>query len=166
MFIILELLRGLCYNSSKKNHSYVISKLILPWFRDSHSRYKGETFSFCIKPEILVFCIHSVTEFLGSALALFSSFSFPLMFSCLVTQSFPTHCDPMDCNMPGFPVLYCLLECAQTHVHWVSDAIQPSSVLNLFQHQVLFEWVSSSHQVANASELPPWSDLISRSDSS
>ena len=36
------------------------------------------------------------------------------------------HCDPVDCSMPGFPVLHCLLEFAQTHVHWVSDAIQPS----------------------------------------
>ena len=48
----------------------------------------------------------------------------------------------MDCNMPGFPVLHSLLEFAQTHVHWVGDAIQPSHplsspspALSLFQHQ-------------------------------
>ena len=44
----------------------------------------------------------------------------------LVTQSCLTLCDPMDCSMPGFPVLHRLLEFAQTHGHWVSDAIQSS----------------------------------------
>ena len=44
----------------------------------------------------------------------------------LVTQSCPTFCDPMDCNMPGFPVHHQLPEIMQTHVHQVSDAIQPS----------------------------------------
>ena len=67
----------------------------------------------------------------------------------------------MDCNTPGFPVHHQLLELAQTHVHWVGDAIQPSHPLaspsppafNLSQHQGLFQWVSSSHQVANVLEL-------------
>jgi len=45
---------------------------------------------------------------------------------CSVTQSCLTLCDPLDCNIPGFPVLYHLPELAGTHVHWVSDAIQPS----------------------------------------
>ena len=45
---------------------------------------------------------------------------------CSVAKSCPTLCDPMDCSTPGFPVLHCLLELAQTHVHRVSDAIQPS----------------------------------------
>ena len=62
---------------------------------------------------------------------------------CSVAKSCSTLCDPMDCSMPGFPVLHCLLEFAQTHVHWVSDAIQPSHppsspsppALNLSQHQ-------------------------------
>ena len=44
---------------------------------------------------------------------------------CSVAQLCPTLCDPMDCSMPGFPVLHYLLELAQTHVHWVNDAIQP-----------------------------------------
>ena len=65
---------------------------------------------------------------------------------CSVTQSCPTLCDPMDCSTPGFPVLHHLPEFSQTHVHWVSDAIQPSHPLsspsppafNLFQHQGLF----------------------------
>ena len=46
-----------------------------------------------------------------------------------VTQSCPTLCDPIDCSTPGFPVHHPLLELAQTHVHWVSDAIQPSHSL-------------------------------------
>ena len=62
--------------------------------------------------------------------------------------------------MPGLPVHHLLLESTQTHVHWVSDAIQPSCplsypsppALNLSQHQGLFKWVSSSHQVAKVLE--------------
>ena len=64
-----------------------------------------------------------------------------------VAQSRPTLCDPMDCNIPGFPVHHQLLELAQTYVHRVSDAIQPSHPLlspsppafNLSQHQGLLQ---------------------------
>ena len=49
---------------------------------------------------------------------------------CSVIQLCPTCCDPMDCSTPGFPVLHHLLELAQTHVHWVRDAIQPSHPLS------------------------------------
>ena len=67
----------------------------------------------------------------------------------------------MNSSTPDFPVLHYLLEFAQTHVHWVSDAIQPShplssppsSALNLSQHQGLFQWVRSSHQVAKVLKL-------------
>ena len=63
--------------------------------------------------------------------------------------------------MPGFPVLYYLSEFAEMHVHWVGDAIQPFHplsppsplALNLSQHQALFLWVSSWHQVAKVLEL-------------
>ena len=51
---------------------------------------------------------------------------------CSVTQSCPTLCDPRDCSMPGFPVLHYLPEFTQTHVHWINDAIQPSSSVTLF----------------------------------
>ena len=72
-----------------------------------------------------------------------------------VAQSCPTLYDPMDCSTSGFPVHHQLPELVQTHVHRVSDAIQPFHPLsspsppafNLSQHQVLFQWVSSSHQV-------------------
>ena len=47
---------------------------------------------------------------------------------CLVAKSCPTLCNPMDCSIPGFPALHYFLEFAQTHVHLVDDAIQPSSV--------------------------------------
>ena len=58
---------------------------------------------------------------------------------CSVAKSCLTLCDLMDCSTPGFPVLYYLLECVQTHVHWVSDAIQPSlSVLRLLLLSSLF----------------------------
>ena len=86
----------------------------------------------------------------------------PLLFSlCSVSQLCPTFCNPMDCSMPGFPVLPNLPKFAQTHGHRVSDAIQPSHSLwppsspafNLSQHQGLFQWVSSSHQVAKVLEL-------------
>ena len=48
---------------------------------------------------------------------------------CPAAQSCPVLCDPMDCSTPGFPVLHCLPEFAQRHVHWVSDAIQPAHPL-------------------------------------
>ena len=73
-----------------------------------------------------------------------------------VTQSCLTPCNPMECSTPGFPIHHQLqlLELAQTHVHWVSDAIQPSHPLqspspptfNLSQHRGLFQWVSSGGQ--------------------
>ena len=77
-----------------------------------------------------------------------------------VAQSCPTLCNPMNHSMPGLPVPYQLPESTQTHVHWISDAIQPSHPLsspsppapNLSRHQGLFLWVSSSHQVAKVLE--------------
>ena len=73
-----------------------------------------------------------------------------------VAQSCPTLCNPMNRSMPGLPVHHQHPESTQAHVHRVSDAIQPSHPtlspsppdLNLSQHQGLFQWVSSSHQVA------------------
>ena len=73
-----------------------------------------------------------------------------------VDQLYPTLCDSMNHSTPGLPVHHQLLESTQTHVHEVSDAIQPSHPLstpsppapNLSQHQGLFKRVSSSHQVA------------------
>ena len=70
-------------------------------------------------------------------------------------------CDSMDSSTPGFPALHHLPELAQTHVHWVGDAIQPSHPLSspsapafdLSQHQGFFQWVSCLHHVAKVLEL-------------
>ena len=77
-----------------------------------------------------------------------------------VAQLCPTLWNPVDCSMPGLPVNRQFLEFTQTHVHWVGDAIQPSHPLlslsppafNLSQHQGLFKWVSSLHQMAKVLE--------------
>ena len=87
---------------------------------------------------------------LGHSLVQFSS----------VTQSCPTLCDSMNRSTPGLPVHHQHLEFTQTHIHRVRDAIQPSHprsspslpALNLSQHQGLFQWVSSSHQVTKVLE--------------
>ena len=77
-------------------------------------------------------------------------------------------CDLMDCSTPGFPVHHWLLELTQTHVHRVSNAIQPSHPLSSpfppapkpSQHQGIFKWVSSLHQVAKVLKFQlPASDL-------
>ena len=68
-----------------------------------------------------------------------------------VAQLCPTLCDPMDCSLPGLPVHHQLPDLTQTHVHWVSDAIQPShplsspspSAFSLSQQQGHYQWVSS-----------------------
>ena len=77
-----------------------------------------------------------------------------------VAQSCPSLCDSMDCSMPGLSAHHQLQEFTQTHVHRVSDAIQPSHSLsspspptfNLTQNQGLFQWVRSLHQVAKVLE--------------
>ena len=73
-----------------------------------------------------------------------------------VDQSCPTHCDPMNHSTPGLPVHHYLPEFTQTHVHRIGDVIQPSHPLSSpfpsapkpFQHQSLFQWVNSYHEVA------------------
>ena len=79
---------------------------------------------------------------------------------CSVAKLFPTLCDPMDCSVPGFPVLHHLPQFAQIPVHWVDDAIQPAHCLppsqpafSLSHYQGLFQWVSASHLVAKVLEL-------------
>ena len=109
----------------------------------------------------------------SSAVSISLSFQFTS-----VTQSCSTLCHPMNCSTPGLPVHHQLPEFwTQTHVHWVSDSIQPSHplslasppALNISQHQGLFKWVSTSHQVSKVLELQllnqsfqwaPWADLF------
>ena len=108
---------------------------------------------------------NSSTEFLTSVLSfqfenthliLFIAFNslpefFVLLNCCSVTKSCLTLCNPMDCSTPGFPVLHCLLEFVQTHVHRVSDAIQPSHPVAPF---------SSCLQSFSASGSSPMSQLF------
>ena len=94
---------------------------------------------------------------------LISCYSLELCIQMLseVTQSYPILWDPMDCNMPGFPVHHQLPKLVQAYVHWVGDSIQPSHPLlspshpafNLSQHQGLFQWVNYLHQVAQSTEV-------------
>ena len=77
-------------------------------------------------------------------------------------------CDPMNCSRPGLPVHHQISESAQTYVHRVDYAIQPSHplsspsplALNLSQHQGLFQWVSSSHQVAKVLGVSTWTSVL------
>ena len=88
-------------------------------------------------------------------------FSFSSVQFSSVAQSCPTLCDPMNHSTRGLPVHHHLPEFTQTHVHRIHDAIQPShprsspspTALNPSQHQSLFQWVNSSHEVAKLLEL-------------
>ena len=105
----------------------------------------------------LMWVIHSKSQFLKSLIwgKITLGRNCKVQFSS-VSQSCLTLCDPMHCSMPGLPVQCQFPEFTQTHVHCVSDAIQPSHPLSspsppafsLSQHQCLFQGVSSSHQVA------------------
>ena len=114
------------------------------WFSYTHTHTHAHTFF------VMFFSIIVYQGILSISSVQFSSF----------TQFCPTLCDLMDCSIPGFPVHHQLLELAQTHIHWVDYAIQPSHPLsspsspafNLSQHQGLSQWVNSSHQVAKILE--------------
>ena len=105
-----------------------------------------------------------VHNFIKLSLASCSWFCLLILFTSVfssVGQSRQTLCNPMNCSTPGLPVHHQLPEFTQTRVHWVGDAIQPSPpllspsppALNLSQHQGLFKWVRSLHQVAKVLEL-------------
>ena len=90
--------------------------------------------------------------------------------SSSVTQACPTLCDPRNHSTPGLPVHHQHPEFTQTHVHQVSDAIQPSHPLsspsppasNPCQHQSLFQWVNSSHEVAKVLEFQLYHHSLQR----
>ena len=90
-------------------------------------------------------------------LSLYSDILFIIFSFSSVAQLCLILCDPMGCSMPGFPVHHQLLALTQIHVHWVGDAIQLSHpsppAFNPSQHQGLFQWVSTSHQVVKVLEL-------------
>ena len=106
-----------------------------------------------------VFLLIYKTHFIVRKLILLWANEWTVQFNS-VTQLCSTLCEPMNCSTPGFPVHHQLPESTQTRVHWVGDAIQPSHPLSSpsppafsrSQHQGLFKWVSSSHQVAKLLE--------------
>ena len=119
---------------------------------------------------LFIFRVYLVVNIFGSILfgtlcASWSwmSVSFPRLSSVQfssVSQLRLTPCDPMNHSTPGLPVHHQLPEFTETHVHWVGDAIQPSHPLsspspptpNPSQHQGLFQWVNSLHEVAKVLE--------------
>ena len=110
------------------------------------------------------FYTKNVMHFPFSQLTFVSKYKFLFSLSSVqfssFTQSCPTLCDPMNCSTPGLPVHHQLQEFTQTHIHRVSDAIQPfhppsspsPPAPNPSQHQSLFQWVNSSHEVAKVLE--------------
>ena len=90
-----------------------------------------------------------------------AAMKFSLVQFSSVAQSCPTLCDTMNHSTPGLPVHHQLPEFTQTHIHRVSDAIQPSHprsspsppASNPSQHRSLLQWVNSSHEVDTVLEL-------------
>ena len=128
-----------------------VSQISFNWLAQLRSYGKGGKATSCVTPA-------NILQTKGSHMAKLSVMEWYLFSS--VAQSCPTLCDPMNCSTPGLPVHHHLPEFTQTHVHWVHDAIQPSHPLsspsppgpNPSQHQSLFQWVSSSHEVAQVLE--------------
>ena len=136
--------------------------------------FKGYNLQFTV---VIALCSydHNFRTF-SSSKAVTSHFFPNFQFSSVV-QSCPTLCDPMNRSTPGLPVHHQLPEFSQTHVHRVGNAIQPSHPLsspsppapNPSQHQGLFQWVNSSHEVTKVLEFQlqyqsfqstPWTDLL------
>ena len=139
-------------------HMKYIKDLVLNWnYRVTPNN--GFTNIEAFNPSIILFFFSLLPNISFLKSAFFLCFFISQSVSSAV-QSCLTLCDPMDCSTPGPPVHHQLPELAQTHVHWVGDAIQPSHPLSfpsppafsLSQHQGLFQRVSSSHQVAKVLE--------------
>ena len=139
-----------------RDHYQIIcfhSKLIL--FLSTQSYFLSDGFTIKFACQI----VNSIDKF-SRTFKLHSFRQHSVQFSS-VAQSCPTLCDPMNCSTPGLPVHHQLPEFTQTHIHRVGDAIQPSHPLssppppapNPSQHQSLFQWVISSHEVAKVLEL-------------
>ena len=108
----------------------------------------------------LFLLLYEITSYICKLLWILSHSFLQLVQFSSVAQFCLTLCDPVNRSMSGLPVYHQLLEFTQTHVQWVGDAIQPSHPLsspsppapNLSQHQGLFQWVNSSHEVAKVLE--------------
>ena len=136
---------------SKKILLWFMSKSVLSMFPSKSFIVSGLTFRSLIHFEfIFVYDVRKGSHFI----LLYTS---SVQFTCSVVSN---SLWPMNRSTPGLPVHHQLPEFTQTHIHWVGGAIQPSHplsspsppALNLSQHQALFKWVSSSHQVAKVLE--------------
>ena len=135
---------------SKKILLWFMSKSVLSMFPSKSFIVSGLTFRSLIHFEfIFVYDVRKGSHFI----LLYTS---SVQFTCSVVSN---SLWPMNRSTPGLSVHHQLVEFTQTHVHWVGDALQPShalsspsSALSLSQHQGLFRWVNSSHQVAKVSE--------------
>ena len=134
----------------------ILEGVVIPFSRVS-SQLKDRIQVSCISHRFFT-CILAALNFVWSRSILFPHL---LVFSCSVqfssvAQSFLTLCNPMNCSTPGLLIHHKLPESTQTHVHWVSDALQPSRplsspsqpALNLSQHQGIFKWVCFLDQLA------------------
>ena len=146
-------------------HNLAKIQTIKKKFREPHSKGLGRTKFWMLKAFLTIIwlqiiwrsCSNVDSDFVGTGWGEILHFQWaPMWYLCCwsmdhtefssVTQLCPSLCHPMDCSTPGLPVLHQLLELAQTHVHQVSDATQPSHPLsspsplasNLSQHQGLF----------------------------
>ena len=152
---------GFGNQENKICHCFHFFWMYLPWSDMTRCHDLG-FWILSFKPEFSVSSFTLIKKLFSS-----SSLSVICCCYCSVAQSCSTLCDSMDGSMPGFHVLHYLPEFAQTHVHWVGDATQPSHplspssppALNLSQHQGLSQWVSSLHEVTTIfDQYFPWRD--------
>ena len=149
---------------NRNTHTLIECKVVQPWWKKFGSSLKVEhelSVLCSYDSAISLLCTHEKWKCVHTKIytQIFIAALFFFHFSS-VTQPCLTLHDPMNRSTPGLPVHHQLQEFTQTHVHWVGDAIQPSHplsspsppALNLSQHQGLFKWVSSSHQVAKVLE--------------
>ena len=140
--------------SSEKVSNELDGMLMKAFLFNLHSTPKVKMFSVNTPS-----CLHAFGT-AHSASVLSTSIHHISQFSSSAIQSCPTLCDPMDGSTPGLPVHHQLPEFTQTHHHWVGDAIQPPHprsspslpAPNRSQHQSIFQWVNSSHEVAKVLE--------------
>ena len=157
LHVIMWILLQTVMRSSESLETWENSMLIICWrnkenwgIRGGTRHLRNDTFVFWEMNFTTSFFFFFTTSFNSTTVGQFS----------LVAQSCPTLCDPMNRSTPGLPVHHHLLEFTHTHVHQVGDVIQPSHPLsspsppahNPSQHQGLFQWVNSSHELAKVLE--------------
>ena len=145
----IELPMVICFAYGNVHVSVLFSQIIPPFHSPTES-----------KKSILYICLLCWPEY-RIVITIFPNFLYMRSVKLgSVVQSFPILCDPMNHSTPGLPVHHQLPEFTQTQVHRVNDAIQPSHPLsspsppapNPSQHQRLFQWVNTSHEVAKVLE--------------